>query len=271
MNAKHLDILRKEFALDKPTANGSTVPMTKEVYRMDWATDPVTRISKSGGTISCGLHTLHHWCKQQDRVALSSGEAELKGACKCVAELLEIAAIQEFIKRTRPVKQLALDAQATRGMILRQGRGKLKHLSVRSLWIQTTVTDECIEVIKIPRDVNHADALCSFHSPAELQKKITAMGLRLSAVRRHARRGGDDVINFLNNVTEESGERNDLKDFEPKDSMLDLTDIEPKNNLEAEIQMLDVLVRDVADTRKMRRTRTVRAQMRKWSGASPRE
>ena len=117
----------------------------------DWATCPLTRISKSGGTVAKGVHTLHHWCKQQDRVALSSGEAELKACCKALAELLEVNAVMEFMTGCAQTLRLSLDAQATEGMLLRQGRGKLKHLSVRTLWVQQTVVDEQIAVFKIPR------------------------------------------------------------------------------------------------------------------------
>ena len=117
---------------------------------------------------------MHHWCKQQDRVALSSGEAELKGSCKCLAELLEVGAVVSFIKAARQNLKLALDANATKGMLLRQGRGKLKHLSVRSLWVQKTIEDEKVEVRKIPRDENNADALCSFHSKVDFHRKWRA-------------------------------------------------------------------------------------------------
>ena len=93
----------------------------------DWATCPKTRISKSGGTITRGLHLLQHWCKQQDKVALSSGEAELKAACKCIAELLEMREALNFVTGRSAQLSLHLDAQATECILHRQGAGKLKH------------------------------------------------------------------------------------------------------------------------------------------------
>ena len=48
----------------------------------DWASCHRTRRSKSGGCIVHGAHLLQFWCKQQDRIAVSSAEAELKAACK---------------------------------------------------------------------------------------------------------------------------------------------------------------------------------------------
>ena len=110
--------------------------------------------------------------------------------CKAMAKLLEIGAVLSFMAGKEQRLRLSLDAQATEGMLLRQGRGKLKHLSVRTLWVQQAIADCRVEVLKIPRSVNHADALCSMHSTAEFPSKMAAMGLRLSTVLgRHGRRG----------------------------------------------------------------------------------
>ena len=45
----------------------------------DWAGCFKTRRSISGGAIMRGTHLLKHWSTTQQTVALSSGEAELKG------------------------------------------------------------------------------------------------------------------------------------------------------------------------------------------------
>ena len=52
-----------------------------------------------------------------------------------------------------------LDASATKGTMLRKGAGKIKHLEVRQLWCQAMVEKYNIEVLKIPRKMNLADAL----------------------------------------------------------------------------------------------------------------
>ena len=76
-------------------------------------------------------------------------------------------------------------------MLLRQGAGKLKHLSVRTLWVQQAIQDFDVAVLKIPREHNHADVLCSIHGAAEFHDKMSAMSLRLSAATACCRRGGD--------------------------------------------------------------------------------
>ena len=54
----------------------------------DWATCPATRRSRSGGAVFWGTHCVQHWCKAQDRIARSSGEADIKACCKAISEAL---------------------------------------------------------------------------------------------------------------------------------------------------------------------------------------
>ena len=127
----------------------------------DWATCHRTRRSKSGGVLLNGDHVVHFWCKMQDRVALSSAEAELKAVCKGYAELLHLNNIVTFLRGRSPCLVSNTDATACRGIMLRQGSGPVKHLSIRQLWVQEVVADYQIEVCKLRRDDNLADFLCS--------------------------------------------------------------------------------------------------------------
>ena len=51
------------------------------------------------------------------------------------------------------------DASAARGVILRQGVGKVRHLQVKQLWLQENVAAGELTIVKIPRANNCADAL----------------------------------------------------------------------------------------------------------------
>ena len=93
-----------------------------------------------------------------------------------------------------------MDAQATEGMLHRQGAGKQKHLTVRTLWVQSAVVEYSVKVIKIPRSLNHADALCSFHTAPEFHEKMHCIGLRLSTTRGHGRRGGEQTVYAVRNA-----------------------------------------------------------------------
>merc|ERR1712086_1075763 len=58
-----------------------------------------------------------------------------------------------------PSLELRTDASAARGVILRQGVGKVRHLQVKQLWLQENVAAGELTIVKIPRAQNCVDAL----------------------------------------------------------------------------------------------------------------
>ena len=150
----------------------------------DWAACRLTRKSKSGGALFVGTHCIGHWCKTQDRIARSSGEAELKSVCKGMAELLGLAFVMEFLRGEIPKLEHWVDASATIGMVHREGSGQLKHLHVRTLWVQEAVREYKVAVKKIPRTSNCADALCSMPRLENFGRMMAQLG---QEYRREAR------------------------------------------------------------------------------------
>ena len=101
----------------------------------DWGGDAITRRSTSGGCIFAGRHLLQHWSRTQQVVSLSPAEAELHAFTKCSAEGL--AAANMMIECYVPIPLNVLtDSSAARGIIKRNGVGKVKHLEFKCLWIQ---------------------------------------------------------------------------------------------------------------------------------------
>ena len=124
----------------------------------DWAGDKATRKSTSGGVVCRGQHTISWWCKLQSNIALSSCEAELNAALKGAVEGLNLQRLAESLGDELPL-ELRTDASAARGVILRQGVGKVRHLQVKQLWLQENVAAGELTIVKIPRAENCADAL----------------------------------------------------------------------------------------------------------------
>ena len=122
---------------------------------------------------------MHHWCRTQDRVARSSGEAELKSACKGMNEGLGLLHLANFLlpADTRRL-ELSIDASAAIGMVHRQGAGDLKHLTVRTLWIQEAICDSGTTVLKVPRAVNWSDSLCSPRPEAGFERAMIRLNLK---------------------------------------------------------------------------------------------
>ena len=73
-------------------------------------------------------------------------------------EGLNVQRLAESLGDELPL-ELRTDASAARGVILRQGVGKVRHLQVKQLWLQENVAAGELTIVKIPRAENCADAL----------------------------------------------------------------------------------------------------------------
>ena len=82
-----------------------------------------------------GSHLLSHWSRTQQVAALSSAEAKFNGICKAAADGRGAKHLsEELLNPMRLV--IKTDASAAKGVIQRQGAGRVKHLSVKQLWVQ---------------------------------------------------------------------------------------------------------------------------------------
>ena len=60
-----------------------------------------------------------------------------------------------------------VDASACKGILVRSGAGKVKHLGVRQLWVQEAVEKLKINVMKIPLEQNVADMMARGNTAKE--------------------------------------------------------------------------------------------------------
>ena len=147
-----------------------TVVLTTDA---DWATGTESRRSSSGGTLQLGNHLIAAWSRVQPRIVLSSGEAELYAGMRGISETLGfIHMMREF--KTNDWGRIVhrVDASACRAIMLRRGCGGLKHITVKSLWVQEAVREYSIAVERVPRDVTHAHVLAT-PSSAEKISAVT--------------------------------------------------------------------------------------------------
>ena len=133
------------------------VELTCEVDA-DWAGCVKTRRSTSGGVLRIGRHVIAHWSRTQPVVALSSGEAELNASLKGGCEVLGANELLNELGQSYKL-QLLGDSTACKGVLHREGVGRLKHISVKQLWLQERVNTGQVAFAKIRREVNSADAL----------------------------------------------------------------------------------------------------------------
>ena len=85
-----------------------------------------------------GLHLVRAWSRAQDAITLSSAEAELVALGKLAMEVLGVRSMCEEWKlsRVEQASELYADASAALSIAKRQGAGKMRHINVKSLWLQ---------------------------------------------------------------------------------------------------------------------------------------
>ena len=123
-----------------------------------------------------GKHLLSHWSSTQSTVALSSAEAELNALVKAASETLGLLNMLKEMGKDFEVS-IMTDSSAAKGIVSRVGCGKVKHLEARQLWIQEAVRRKVLEVKKVGREVNIADALTHHWSSLDGFKHFTKAGL----------------------------------------------------------------------------------------------
>ena len=102
-----------------------------------------------------GNNLLYSCSRTQRVVALSSGEAELLSAASCLCDALFVRQLVSVIEHdTLPNMNHRIDAVAAKGMMETAGVGRVRHLSVRVLWIQGMVEDGTIILNKICTSLN---------------------------------------------------------------------------------------------------------------------
>ena len=147
----------------------------------DWAGDASSRRSCSGGFVLWHGVPLTCWSKLQSNVALSSGEAELNGAVKAMSEGLGALHLIGELVGEECRMALCTDASACKGIVLRQGSGRIKHLDVKSLWIQGAVESHGVAVQKIAREANPADMMTHAVSRREMEQHLQSVGYYIAS------------------------------------------------------------------------------------------
>ncbi len=142
----------------------------------DWAGCFKTRKSTSGGAIMRGGHLLKHWSSTQQTIALSSGEAELKGIVKGAAEGLGLQSVGKDLNISYDV-HVYTDSSAAMGMVARKGIGRVRHVEVGELWIQDAVKNKVLTVNKVKGEDKPADILTKYIDQGKIHQHCHGMRL----------------------------------------------------------------------------------------------
>ena len=103
-----------------------------------------------------GSHMLDCSVAKQSLVALSSGEAELYGIVMAVAPSKQTSQILDQIGMQLEVT-IATDSSAARGICTNTGSGKVRHLSIKVLWIQEAYRKKKFQLVSVDTLLNWPD------------------------------------------------------------------------------------------------------------------
>ena len=137
-----------------------------------------------------GSHLIQHWSRTQQVVSLSSAEAELHALCKCASESLAVVnmAMEMY---AFPALRLQTDSSAARGIVQRAGCGKVKHLDIKSLWVQEREKCGDFTTCKVPRATNWSDLMTHHWNETEGTNHMAGMNSeRRARLPEPAARGG---------------------------------------------------------------------------------
>ena len=138
----------------------------------DWASNKSDRKSVSGGHICMGSCLMYSSSRTQKVISLSSGEAEVYAASSSACDGILLSKMVAFLTGAGVIVRHLLDSFAARGILARQGVGRICHLSCRVLWLQTLVklrrdfsrdskghrlNSTCHVVSAVPGNLNLAD------------------------------------------------------------------------------------------------------------------
>ena len=151
----------------------SRVAVTWSKSDADWANNKSSRKSVSGGVIFLDGQYAFSYSRTQKTVALSSGESEYYALTGAVAEGIGIREAVEFLSGKAARMKAYTDSSAARGIVHRQGVGRIKHLATRMLWVQEVTRNGLCSVKAVSTVFNPADLGTKPLGPQRIENEAT--------------------------------------------------------------------------------------------------
>ena len=123
----------------------------------DWAGHHGSRKSASSGCLMIDGILLYSSSRTQGLIALSSAEAEVYAAVSTCCDAIYMKRCLEFVFEQNVSIQLSIDNSAARQILVRAGVGRVRHLSVKILWLQQQVERKMVSVAAVASSATVAD------------------------------------------------------------------------------------------------------------------
>ena len=100
---------------------------------------------------------LYSSSRTQKLVSLSSAEAEVYTCSSGASDAVMLARLIAWMNASKTTIHLHTDSSGAKGILLRQGVGKVRHLSCRILWLQDLINSGQVKLSTVPGALNPAD------------------------------------------------------------------------------------------------------------------
>ena len=137
----------------------------------DFAGEISTRKNTSGGIMCLGGNAIKTWSSTQSVIALSTGEAELYAINKAAATGMGGQSLLRDIGVDLDLRVFT-DASTGKSLASRRGLGKVRHIAVNELWLQSHVQDKTVTLVKIKNKFNPSNMLTKYLPKAEIQQRM---------------------------------------------------------------------------------------------------
>ena len=144
----------------------------------DWADDPDTRKSISGGTVMMFGCAVLARARTQKTPALSSAEAELYAIGSGAIETLGADTLLKEWGYGDTTPTLMTDSSSALAVTKKRGPGRMKHIELKMLSVQDWVKEKRLRMGKVSTEANPADLLTKALSKEKLVRHGWELGLR---------------------------------------------------------------------------------------------
>ena len=196
--ARYLAGIAKQGHFFPRTRDSGDVTLLQVFTDSDWAGDKGSRKVVvvrycAAGAVLCLYAAVHG----QTIHAQSSGEAEFYGGVSGISSALGAKHAMEFLGISTKI-EVRLDSSSARGILNRQGVGKIRHLAVKALWCQDIVRQGLITIKPVPGVKNIADIGTKALTISRLDELASMMGVmsKADAMRTGDEQSRNDDINI---------------------------------------------------------------------------
>jgi hypothetical protein len=164
----------------------------------DWASCVLSRKSTSGSIITLDANIVTCYSRTQAVVALSSGEAELNAAVTATGESLFI---QSLLKEMSVEVSVCvyLDSTAAIMHLSKLGKGRLKHIQIKSHYVQHLIANKLIKIKKVDGLLNISDLLTKAVTSSTLKRLMSSSWMNLDlSLSSFVERGDDADVSVVN-------------------------------------------------------------------------